>query len=62
MRHVLFEKAGSRAALVLPVERPGTSASPLHTAMVKRTLVDFGILSDADVDRWIADPKRFQAA
>jgi hypothetical protein len=60
--HILFEMPGSKAALVLPAQRASAAAAKMHLAMVKRTLVDFGLLTEADIDRWIADPKHFQAA
>jgi hypothetical protein len=34
----------------------------LHLAMAKRMLVDFGFMTDEQVDRWLADPTSTQAA
>ena len=59
--HVVFEHARSAATLLLPIHKPTAAVSPRHLGMVKQTLTDFGIMSETDVDRWIADPKHFQA-
>ena len=60
--HVLFENAKLGTSLLLPIQRDASAAAPRHITMVRETLLDFGILSPADFDRWTADPKRYQAA
>ena len=60
--HVAFRHPQKRGSLLLPIERAGTRALLIHVAMLQRMLLDFGILSEAEVENWIADPKHFQAA
>lgn len=60
--HALFSKKHSRAAIVLPVRPASAPAHGLHIELARRTLIDFGILTAGDFDRWLADPKHFQAA
>jgi predicted RNA binding protein YcfA (HicA-like mRNA interferase family) len=60
--HASFEHAAAGTSLVLPVKRANASASPMHIAMTRLTLSDFGILSQSDFDKWVANPKRFQVA
>jgi len=60
--HVVFRNSEAQATLVLPDVKSTLAASRLHLAMLRRTLVDFGLLSEEDFDRWSADPKRFVAA
>ena len=60
--HLRFDHAPSQAALILPRQRPTVVASTMDLHLVRRTLIDFGVMSEEDFDRWVADPKRYQAA
>jgi len=60
--HVFFEHHAAGTSLVMPLKRAAAVATPMHIAMARLTLTDFGILTPAEFDKWVADPKRFQAA
>ena len=51
--HTLYTHAPSEALLMLPNWKPGDLAQPFHVAVVRRTLVDWGILDEDDVERWL---------
>ena len=59
--HVVFHRDDSPASLLLPIERPTTHALPVHIAMARRMLIDFGLVDEDSVDRWIGNPKHHQA-
>lgn len=59
---VIYRHSASPASLILPIEKPTAHVSSLHLAMTRSMLVDFGFLSNTDVDRWLADPRSYQAA
>ncbi|HVX85031.1 MAG TPA: hypothetical protein VH253_09465 [Phycisphaerae bacterium] len=60
--HVAFDRKEAGASLLLPIHKRGDEAPPRHVAMVRGTLVDFGVMKKQDFERWLADPKNFQAA
>lgn len=60
--HVLFENSKAGTSLILPIQKEASAAASRHITMVRETLIDFGIMSLPDFDRWVADPKRYQAA
>ncbi|HVS70517.1 MAG TPA: hypothetical protein VHQ47_04600 [Phycisphaerae bacterium] len=60
--HVAYRHPSSPASLLLPIEGNDARVNTLHLAMAKRMLVDFGFMTDEQVDRWLADPTSTQAA
>ncbi len=60
--HIVFAHKQANTSLFLPIHKSGMPAAPRHIAMVRGTLIDFGVMSEPDFDRWAADPKHFQAA
>jgi len=61
-RNIRFDNPLKQAAIVLPKTPPAARANLLDLELVRRTMVDFGIMSDGDFERWVADPKHHQAA
>jgi predicted RNA binding protein YcfA (HicA-like mRNA interferase family) len=59
---VLFEKPSAGAALLLRSQRSSNTATGMALELVRRTMIDFGVMTEEDFDRWVADPKRYQAA
>ena len=59
---VAFAKPSVGAALVLRAERPSQAATGMTLELVRRTMIDFGVMSAEEFDRWVVDPKRYQAA
>jgi predicted RNA binding protein YcfA (HicA-like mRNA interferase family) len=51
--HVAFEHAPSGALLVLRPHRPKDKLAPAVVAVVRRTLVENGLLSGAAFERWL---------
>jgi len=59
---VMFKKPTAGAALLLRAQRLGNTATGTELELVRRTMIDFGVMSEEEFDRWVADPKRYQAA
>jgi hypothetical protein len=59
---IMFQKPSAGAALALRAERPNNAATGTALELLRYTMVNFGIMTQEEFDRWIAYPKRFQAA
>ena len=51
--HTLSTHASSGAILMFPNWQPGELAQPYHVLVARRTLTDWGILDEDDVERWL---------
>ncbi|HEY4329085.1 MAG TPA: hypothetical protein VGN88_05060 [Phycisphaerae bacterium] len=60
--NVRFNHATTRAAIILPKQKPSEKATGMDLDLLRHTMVNFGVMSAAEFDRWVADPKHYQAA